>query len=932
MPDVTLTVDGVKVTVPAGTNIVDAARKVGIAVPVFCYHPRMNAVGMCRMCLVEVWTPRLDPATRQPALDDQGKPVMMLMMNKLQTGCTTPVSEGMEVRTQTEQVKFAQKGVLEFLLTSHPLDCPVCDKGGECPLQNLTMGWGPGSSRFDYSDKVHFEKPLPLGDLIYLDRERCILCGRCVRFQDEIADDPVLGFDNRGRNWMIISKSDPPFDSKFSGNTTDICPVGALTTADFRFRARVWELSSKPSICTHCPVGCNVTLDMRHNEIKRVMPRENAAVNDIWICDKGRFGQRFVESGDRLTAPLVRRNGRLESATWEEALRLVAEKFAAIHRTAGGDALAGLAGDRLSNEDLYLFQRLFRETLGSPNLDHRVGAPGEPEDDNLGVELGVGSGTNLMELGKGTTVLVFGADPEEEAPLYMLRLRGIAQRGGELVVLNPRPTKLDRSATRRLHYKPGSEVQVARALLSAVLEEVGTQRITLRTSGLDELRAALKGLSVKAAAEAAGLSEEGLRAAARSFAQAENGIIIYGADALAVGPALTQDLGSLAVLAGKAGRANNGLIALLPWGNSRGALDMGVRPDRGPGYVATARGLSAREVWGAATEGRVRGLYVIGLDPAIDFPATAPALEALEFLVVQDMFLTATAQHADVVLPMASFAERDGAYTNAERRVQRARQARAIPGQCRPAWAIVQGIAQHLAGMVAAQATEAVIKVTRDGKARDKGKGKAQSLEATAALATADRGWDYMTVADVAAEIAERTPGYAGITYTKLTSTGSGGSWGRQVNEAIYYDGTNYENTEGVGIQCPAIAEQQRATIALAPRPVKPPVADGQHPFTLLTARLLYDGDPLLRDSRLLNRVPAPYVALNSADAQRLGVKAGDRVLVASAVGALELPARVVVDLPAGSVLIPANLPGAPLAVVQTGPRTQVAINKVAAE
>jgi NADH-quinone oxidoreductase subunit G len=202
MPDVTLVINGNTVTVPAGTNVVDAAKAAGVPIPVFCYHPKMAPVGMCRMCLVEVWTPRMDPATRQPVLDENGKPVLALMMNKLQAGCTTPVSDGMEVRTETDKVKFAERGVLEFLLTSHPLDCPVCDKGGECPLQNLTMGWGPGKSRFDYEDKVHFEKPIPLGDLIYLDRERCILCSRCVRFEDELAGDPVLGFNNRGRSWL----------------------------------------------------------------------------------------------------------------------------------------------------------------------------------------------------------------------------------------------------------------------------------------------------------------------------------------------------------------------------------------------------------------------------------------------------------------------------------------------------------------------------------------------------------------------------------------------------------------------------------------------------------------------------------------------------------------------------------------------------------
>jgi NADH-quinone oxidoreductase subunit G len=893
---INLTIDGIPIAVPPGTNVVDAAREAGVAVPVFCYHPRMEAVGMCRMCLVAVGTPKKDRATGEIEKDETGR-LVIAMMPKLMTGCTTLVSEGMVVLTTTEEVQYAQRGVLEFLLTSHPLDCPVCDKGGECPLQNLTMNWGPGNSRFDYEDKIHFEKPVPLGDLILLDRERCILCGRCVRYQDEIAGDPVLGYSSRGRSWHIISKSDPPFDSKFSGNTTDICPVGALTTADFRFKARAWEVQSMPSICTHCPVGCNISLDMRHDKIMRVMPRENGAVNDIWICDKGRFAQHFIESRERLTTPLIRMGNQLVPVGWDEALQVVAEKFTAIQQEAGGEALAGLAGERLSNEDLYTFQRLFREVLQSNNLDHRVGAPGEPPDDNIGAELGVGVGTNLMELGVGTTVLVFGADPEEEAPVALLRLRGIAERGGNLVVANARPTKLDRFATRRLRYRPDNERHVAQGLLCAVLDLIGDQPKSAQVTEFDELQSALQGVTVGQMAAAAGVAEADIRAIAQSFVDAENGIIVYGAAALMVGPALTQDLGNLAALAGKIGRANNGLIALLPWGNSRGALDMGVRPDYGPGYSQLSEpGLSARELWGAASEGRVRGMYVMGLDPATDYPAGRPALEALDFLVVQDMFMTATAQVADVVLPAASFAERDGTYVNAERRVQRARQARPAPGECRADWMIVQGVAQALATMN-----------------------------------TQTRGfaWNYFTVSDVAMDIAEYVPGYAGITHGSLAKTGRVGVWGRQTNEAIYYDGTNYENTEGIGLQYPAMIEQPQAGFSLKPQPVEAIMADERYPFVLMIQQLLYDGDRLLQNSLLQTYVPAAYVAINSSDAERLGITAGERVQVASSAGTLELPARVVGDLPEGSVVIPAYLPEAPLSVLQTGPRTHVAVSKV---
>jgi NADH-quinone oxidoreductase subunit G len=920
MPDVTVTIDGVTVTVPAGTNIVDAARKAESAIPVFCYHPKMKPVGMCRMCLVEVYTPKVDPATRQVVLGEDGKPVLALMMNKLQTACTTPVSDGMVVKTDTEKVKFAQRGVLEFLLTSHPLDCPVCDKGGECPLQNLTMQWGPGSSRFDYSDKVHFQKPIPLGDLIYLDRERCILCARCVRFQDEIADDPVLGFDNRGRAWEIISKSDPAFNSKFSGNTTDICPVGALTSADFRFKSRVWELRSVPSVCTHCPVGCNITLDMRYDNLMRVMPRENDLVNEIWVCDKGRFGMRFVGDEQRLTTPLIRRGERLEPATWDEALRLVAEKFGAIQASAGADALGGLAGPKLANEDLYLFQRLFREVLGSPNLDHRSGTAAEPAYlDDLPRALGVGSGTDLSKLGKGTAVLVIGADPEEEAPLHLLRLRGIASRGGDLTVVNSYPTKLERSATRSLRTRPGGEASLALALLRALAEEnLLKDDLLPRLRGHNDLIVSLRRSSVAQLAEAAGLAEEAVRAAARAFAGAENGIIIYGRQALHTGPALVQAIMALALLTGKVGRPNSGLIALLKGGNSRGALDMGVRPDAAPGGAALPKaGLSAREMWAAARGGRLRGMYLAGINPAGD-PSVAAALNALEFVVVQDLFLTETALLADVVLPAAAFAEREGTLTNAERRVQRFRQGRAAPNNLPADWEIFQNVARALsAAGVRASA----------GSAKKSARVRAAEAAAATAVLAPPSEWDYAVSSDVADEISRTVPGYAKTNYTSLELTRK--SWGRQPNEAFYYDGTSYENTEGLGLQLAAAVEDPRSTFSISvPDLAEPAAEDARFPLTLLTPARLYNGGEWARGSKLQPRLVPAHVVLSVADAERLGVGLAETVRISSAKGALDLPAQIDKSLGAGVVLIPES-ETANIAALADGPYTRVSVSKV---
>ncbi|MBU2612037.1 MAG: (2Fe-2S)-binding protein, partial [Chloroflexi bacterium] len=390
---VTLAIDGQTVTVPEGTLIVNAAKKIGIDIPVFCYHPKMEPVGMCRQCLVEVGRPVIDRASGQVVME--GDRPKIQFGAKLETACTTPVSDGMVVLTASEKAKANQREILEFLLTSHPLDCPICDKGGECPLQNLTMAHGAPHSRFIYDEKQHADKRVPLGDLIWLDRERCIQCARCIRFQDEIAGESVLAFYQRGRATDIITNSEPPFDSVFSGNTSDICPVGALTTADFRFGARPWEMKAAASICAQCAVGCNIVHNTRREAkadgrvvVKRVMPRQNEAVNEIWICDKGRFAHHFTENEHRLAKPLVRKDGKLAPVSWDKALGLVASKLA----DAKGEAVV-IASGRLSNEDLFNLKQL-ADGLGGEALLYTQMGGGE-----YTAASGVPSGTNFAEMG-----------------------------------------------------------------------------------------------------------------------------------------------------------------------------------------------------------------------------------------------------------------------------------------------------------------------------------------------------------------------------------------------------------------------------------------------------------------------------------------------------------------------------------------------------
>ena len=802
--EIRLTIDGKALRVPAGTLIVDAAKRAGIDIPVFCYHPHLGSVGMCRMCLVEIGRPQLDRATGKAALDAHGEP-QIAFGPKLETSCTTPVSEGMVVRTASDTVRAARHDVLEFLLTSHPLDCPVCDKGGECPLQNQTLEYGPGLSRFIFTDKNRLGKHVPLGDLIWLDQERCIQCARCVRFQSDVAGDSVIGFYQRGRKLQIATFSEPGFDSKFSGNTTDVCPVGALTTADFRFGARPWEMRSSASICTHCPVGCNTALHTRREaaaggrmEIKRVLPRQNNHVNDMWLCDKGRFGTAYATHRERLTQPLVRQGERLMPATWAEALERVQAGLAAA-----GEHVLGLLGDRLSNEDLFALRTLIAGRGGALTLDSTMAGGG------LTARVGVGAGTNLADLGQGSAILLAATDIEEEAPIWWLRVRQAAQRGATLITVTARPTKADRIATHVVRIAYGEEAATLEALR-------------------DPARAPAP-----------------LRDAARAFAEARNGIVFFGADGLGFEgtSALAQAAANLLIDTRHTGRANSGLVGVWPRANTQGAWDMDVRPD--------GRRL-AEHVTGQ------QALIIAGADPVGDNPALAPVVRAPKLLVVQELFLSATAKLADVVLPAQSFAEREGSFTSGERRVQRFYPAVPPAGESKPDWQIASEI------------------------------GSALGL-----------GMPWTSVGQVFMALAAATPAYTGLTYAALAQ--SEVQWPPTGPAAYPFSGTAAHNDQGLGVQLPSAAE--RGT-AVSPHAVSyhPPRAE----WLALPITRLYDrGTLLLRSATLAPRLPAPSVVLHPLDADTLGVQPGGAATLV--LNGLQGELTVVVDeaTPRGVMLLP---------------------------
>lgn len=433
---VTITLNGTELSVPKNELVVEAAKRLGVEIPIFCYHDRMKPVGMCRMCLVEAGSKGPDGTVR--------------MMPKPQAACTLPCSEGLIVNTDTPKIHADRKGVLEMLLVNHPLDCPICDRGGECPLQNNTLFYGPSTSRF-VELKRHAPKAFPLSKHVVLDLERCIQCGRCVRFTEEISGDGQLGFRFRGASMQPSTFEMTDFDSKFSGNVIEICPVGALTSAHYRFRARPWDLQTKPAICLECSNGCNVWMDHRLDKVVRINGRVNEAVNEEWTCDRGKFGHDYYNANSRLREVLVRTGDRLQQSDWPTAFQAISAAFK-------GGEVAALAGSQNSNEDLYMLRELFTESLGSKNVDNRMTS-------DLAARPTARIATPIQALEHAPVIVVFGTSLADELPIVYLRVRKAwAKHNAKIVNVTSAPTEVDQFAHRAVRFEAGQEAAAAKAL------------------------------------------------------------------------------------------------------------------------------------------------------------------------------------------------------------------------------------------------------------------------------------------------------------------------------------------------------------------------------------------------------------------------------------------------------------------------------------
>jgi NADH-quinone oxidoreductase subunit G len=829
---VKVTINGQTVSTEPGRLVIDVAEEMGVFVPRFCYHPGMKSVAVCRMCLVQV----------------EGS-------NKLLPACATPVADGMSVNTVEESAVDAQESMLEFLLINHPLDCPICDRAGECPLQDQTYAHGPGSSRY-VEEKRHFEKALEISDLVVLDRERCVLCWRCVRFSDEVAGDQFIQLVDRGPGTQILTFSDEPFDSYFSGNTIQICPVGALTSKPYRFVSRPWDLKTAPSVCSYCSVGCPMTNEVRNESVVRCQALPNEQVNDFWSCDKGRFGYHHVDSDERLTTPLVRDGDGFIPASWREALDKVAAGLE------GKERIGVIAGGHLTTEDAFAIGRLARKVLKTSNVDSRIQDAGAAYERVLEVAGVVGSTARITDLSDARTIVWIGSDPKETLPVLYLRLRqAVLDHNAKLISVSPRRISLDNFATHSVRSVDGLTD-------GAVAGDIG-----------------------------------------------DNVVVCWGPSSPG-----TDHTQSLDVALSLVRDHNAKLLVCPPHSGSQGMIDMGVLPTLEAGYKPVAEpGLDTRGMLEAAAAGELDALFIFGADLINDFPDAALAKKALEsntFTVVTELFPTETVSYAEVVLPSAAYAERGGTFTNLERRLQKLEPVKAPKGTAREPWNICGAIAATLGTDWKWNSFDDVWTDLKKEVPTHKDidvAALAQKIPDSTLQYESPLESDAQKPAAAAAGPGGQYP--KGFRQGAPFQTGQNWplSWELRGFEARQRPGVipTAQGADGDGPSAERVPQAAEGARGLSER-TEGAVSgsDGGSGYTLITGRLIYDeGHMVSKSVALRNLQRKPYLEINDEDAKELGIADGDQVVIA-ANGVEAALGAVVSDIAKGTVFVPYDQTG----------------------
>ena len=637
---VTLTIDDKQVSVGKDATIYDAAKAAGIKIPIICHDKKLHPFGGCRMCLVEV---------------EQ-------MKGRLIPACTTPVTEGMIVRTTNDEIVKARTLVLELLLLKHPLDCPVCDAAGDCELQNLTFEYQVNKN--DFSDEKFHEEIDYNNPLIERDMNRCVHCGKCARICDEIVSFGALTFVNRGIEAQIGTPFGDKLDCEFCGSCVSVCPVGALLSRPFKFKSRWWALNKVETVCSYCGTGCQVTYGVKDNKVLTTVYDEDQGFHNGQLCCRGRFGYQYINSDKRLTTPLIRKNGALVPASWDEALSLVAEK---LSTTKGANGV--ITTPRLTNEEFVALKRLTNDGLATDNLDHSAGFAHRGLTAGLKASFGTtASPSTIADIQKSDLLLVVKTDAYETHPVIGFEINlGVKRQDVKLRIIGDKNGKVGKlPGAQTLVHKPGTEVHLVNALAATIIAEGAVVAEAQSLSGYATLKDQLAAFAPEQVAAACGVSADEIKALAKEYLAAEKALILIplGLGYPAHDAALVTALANLAILAGKIGKEGSGLLVMGEKNNSQGAADIGIYPQKG--------GKDARQMLNAAASGELRALYIVGENPVVSYPnrvAVEAALDKVEFLVVQDLFLTETAAKAQVVLPACSAAEKDGTFTSVGRAV-----------------------------------------------------------------------------------------------------------------------------------------------------------------------------------------------------------------------------------------------------------------------
>ena len=873
---VSLLIDGKKVETAPSQTILQAAQKAGIHIPTLCHDPRLAPSGACRMCVVEVEGAR-----------------------SLVASCAAPVAQGLKVSTGSETVLRARRLNLELIWSNHPNDCLTCDKTGECKLQSLMYDYNVKTSRFVAQNPP--SKPDDSNPAIYRDMNKCILCGKCVRICDEVQNQHTWTFSNRGMQTTIATAFEKPLKDAgcvFCGHCVSVCPVGALMDKPAINKGRPWETKKVHTVCCYCGVGCSLVLHVKKGDIIRVAADTDSPPNYGSLCVKGRYGFEFYKSPDRLKTPLVRdsTDQPFREASWDEAIGLVARKLLDIKQHHGTEAFGCLSSSRGTNEENYLAQKFTRAVMGANNMDTCARVCHAPSVTGLRAALGSGAATNSVADIEGTEVLIVsGSNTTEAHPVAALKIKkAVRQNGAKLIVIDPREIELVQFATVWLRLKPGTNVALINGLLHVILHEglENKEFIGQRTENIDMLRQVVAQYPPEKTEEITGVPREDIIKAARIYAGTKKGMIVYGLGMTEhkAGSHGVMSLANLSLITGNVGRPNTGINPLRGQNNVQGSCDMGALPDVYTCYqkvddpaankkfseawgrpLPTKPGLKEPQMYREALAGRFKAMYIIGYDPAAtqaNINHVRSAMRKLDFLVVQELFMTETANLAHVVLPAGCFFEKDGTFTNAERRVRRLNQAIPLPNGARHDWEIICQIATAMGYPMS-----------------------------------------YGHPSEIMDEIARLTPEFTGINFERLAGDGLVWPvWDKQhPGTPILHKDTF---TRGKG---------RLNDLLYTPSEELP---DNEYPLYLTTGRRLYhynNGSMSLRNPEIHAISSEEFAEIHPDDAEIYGIRTGDKVRITSRRGTLEVKAHVTGKSRPGSIFLSFHFPETPTNVL-TGP------------